>query len=278
MRVARCGLIVLALLLSGCTNLFFHPSPVEVLHPDRLNLRFEDVQIETPDQVKLHGWYLPATGGAKGTILHLHGNAENISTFIAATWWLPARGYNVLLLDYRGYGRSEGTPQVHGLHRDAEAAIKYLMERGGGVDSERLILLGQSLGGSIAIYVAAHSAYRAHIRAVVTEGAFASYRRIAKEKMQMLWLTRYLRWPLSYLFNDDYAAVKAVAAVAPIPLLLLHGSADEVIPPSHGELLYQSANEPRELWMLENGGHANALTKPENRDRLVEWLDRNIGL
>lgn len=272
-RALRCLAVLLpAVLLAGCTGLFFHPSRTEVLSPEKLKLDYEDVWIPTQDGVRLHGWYLRAQGPARGTLLHLHGNAENISTFIAAVWWLPARGYNVLLLDYRGYGRSEGTAEVHGLHRDAAAGLRYLVERGG-VDRERLILFGQSLGGSVALHTAAHAPGREHLRGVIVEGAFAGYRRIARDKMSLLWLTRYLRGALQYLFDDDYSAERSVALLAPLPLLVIHGERDQVVSPEHGQRLYDLAGEPRQLWRLPDVGHVESLTRPELRERFLEYLD-----
>ena len=272
----RALLLCLVLASSGCTTLFFHPSRAEVLHPQRLGLEYEDVYLDTADGLRLHGWYLKAQGTARGTLLHLHGNAENISTFIAAVHWLPARGYNVFLLDYRGYGRSEGAAYVSGIHADAELALEYLVGRGG-VDRDRLVVFGQSLGGSVAIHAVAHSPHRTQVRAVISEGAFSSYRRIAREKMQLLWLTRYLRGPLGFLFSDEYAAAPVVTEIAPVPLLIIHGDADPIVPVSHAHALYAPAREPKQLRILPGGKHVDSLARPEGRERFLEYLDRAVG-
>jgi len=262
-------LLLLAALLGGCTNLFFHPNRDEALTPAKLNLVYEDMYLPEGQ----HGWYLPAPGAARGTLLYLHGNAQNISTFIPAVWWLPARGYNVLMLDYSGYGKSAGVATVNSVHADAEAGLRYLVERGG-VDRDRLILFGQSLGGSVALYSAAHSPHRDHLRAVIAEGAFSGYRRIAREKMQALWIVRYLRVPLSLLFNDDYSAEAAMPQLPGVPLLLIHGDHDEVVPNSHAQRLYAAAKGEKQLWVVQGGRHIDALTRPEYRERFVAWLDR----
>jgi fermentation-respiration switch protein FrsA (DUF1100 family) len=263
----RLAVLAFALLAAGCTQLFLHPGREPVLHPDKLGLRYEDVWLTAPDGAKLHGWYLPAAAPARGTVLHLHGNAENISTFIAAVWWLPAAGYNVLLVDYRGYGRSEGVATIDTVHEDARLALDAALLREG-----PLFVFGQSLGGSAAMYAVAHHPQRARIAGVISEGAFSGYRRIAREKMNQLWLTWPLQWPLSFLFSDEYAAQDAVARLSPVPLLLVHGAADEVVPPEHARRLFEAAGEPRELWVVPETGHIEAFTKAENRERLLAFL------
>jgi len=269
----RIALAATALLLGACTQLFLHPSREQVLHPEKMGLRYEDVLLPIGGGEALHGWYLPAVGAARGTVLHLHGNAENISTFIAAVHWLPARGYNVLLLDYRGYGRSGGTTTLPAVHQDARIALEYLLERPG-PGHDRLVVLGQSLGGSVGIYTVAHSAQRERVKAVIAEGAFSSYSRIAREKMNQFWLTWPLQWPLSWLFSDEFSAEDAVPGLGSIPLLLIHGDADPVVPHSHSRRLYDAARGPRELWSVAGGGHVDALTRTEWRDRLVAYLEK----
>lgn len=277
----RFALLAAAALLGACTQLFLHPGRQQVLHPQKLGLAYEDVWLAAADGAKRHGWYLPAAGTARGTVLHLHGNAENVSTFIAAVHWLPARGYNVLLLDYRGYGRSEGRATVANVHEDARDALVYLLRRPG-VDSRRLVLFGQSLGGSAAIYTAAHHATPGQVRAVIAEGAFSRYSRIAREKLDQLWLTWALQWPLSLLFSDRYSAEDALARLQGVPLLLVHGDQDPVVPLSHARRLYDAARGRRELWSIAGGKHVDAFTRPglreENRERLVRYLDSLTSL
>lgn len=263
--------LVAMLALGGCTQLFLHPNRTQVLHPEKMGLRYEDVYLSIGDGQRLHGWYLPATGAARGTVLHLHGNAENISTFISAVHWLPARGYNVFLLDYRGYGLSDGIATVPEVHLDASLALRHLLARPG-PDGERLVVFGQSLGGSVAIYAVAHDAQRDRIKAVIAEGAFSGYSRIAREKMDAFWLTWPFQW-LSFLFSDEYGAEDAVRHLGKVPLLLIRGGQDPVVPPSHSQRLYDAARGPRELWTVPGGGHVDALTRPEWREQLARYLD-----
>lgn len=264
----RAAIVALALLATGCTQLFLYPGRMQVLHPEKIGLRYEDLWLTAPDGARLHGWHLRAPGTPRGTILHLHGNAENISTFIAAVHWLPAAGYDVVMVDYRGYGRSEGVATIDSVHEDARLALQALLERPG-----PLFVFGQSLGGSAAIYAVAHEPRRERLAGVVTEGAFSSYRRIAREKMNQLWLTWPFQYPFSWLlFSDRYAAVDAVARIAPVPLLIVNGADDPVVFPSHARRLYEAAREPRELWIVPGGGHVDAFTRAGNRETLLAFL------
>lgn len=271
MRRALCALLAVAA-LAGCTGLFFHPLRPHLHQPSELGVAHEDVYIDTRDGVRLHGWFLPAPGRARGTVLFFHGNAENISTHIASVYWLPARGYNVLLPDYRGYGLSQGSPSLPGLLEDLDSTVRYALARPD-IDPERLVMFGQSLGGALAADYVAGSAYRANIRALVIDSTFASFRGITREKLAAFWLTWPLAWPLGFTVNDAHSPIKSIARVAPIPLLIIHGERDGIVPPDHGQRLYDAAQEPKTLWRVENAGHIQALRLPAYRDRLVEYLD-----
>jgi uncharacterized protein len=269
-------LALVSALLAGCNGVFFFPGRAQVLSPDQLGLKYEDVYFPARDGTRLHAWFLPAQGRALGTILFLHGNAENISTHIMSVRWLPARGFNVFLLDYRGYGASQGEPTVQGVQEDVNAAMETLLARPG-VDPDRLVVFGQSLGGSIAIYNVAHSPYRRHVRALAVESAFASYRGIAREKLADFWLTWPLQYPLSWLVSDRYSPARAVARISPIPLLVIHGDHDPIVPLADGERLFALAREPKQLWIVPGGGHIQAFRHQSFRDRFVAWLKQMLS-
>ena len=268
-RLLVIGLLSLGLL--GCSNAFFFPYHGHVQTPEQLGLKYEDVYFSAGDGTRLHGWFLPAPGRALGTILFLHGNAENVSTHIMSVRWLPERGFNVFLLDYRGYGASEGKPTLAGVQDDVESALKMLIARPG-VDPGRIVVFGQSLGGAIAVHRVAHTAYRGNIRALVVESAFSGYRRITREKLGDFWLTWPLQYPLSWTVSDEYSPSEAVTRISPIPLLVIHGDRDPIVPSHHGQRLFELAREPKQLWIVPGGGHIQAFHKIEYRDRFVAWL------
>lgn len=278
--------LLACLLPLGCTNLIFVPMEQHVLTPDRIGLDYRDVSFQAVDGVALHGWFLPAqvvgeTVGKRSadgrprpcTLLFAHGNAENISTHIASVFWLPAAGVNVLLFDYRGYGRSEGLPDLAGAHLDFAAALDHLMALPG-VDPDRVAVLGQSLGGSIAIVGLARSPHKARVRALITDGAFSDYRAIVREKLAGFFLTWPLQWPLSFTIDGDHRPLEAIAEISPVPVLTIHGLADQVVPPHHAEALHAAARDPKELWLLPETEHIKTFLEEANRIRLLDYLKR----
>ena len=114
---------------SWVERFFFYPDTLQYSKPAQFGLVAEDVWIAASDGSKLHAWFLPSQGPARGTVLHLHGNAANVSNHLPLVAWLPARGFNLLTLDYRGFGRSQGTPSLDGVVDDAAAALAYLRTR-----------------------------------------------------------------------------------------------------------------------------------------------------
>ncbi len=268
-RLATLLLVVAG--LAGCTPVFFQPSSVLVATPGLYGIDYQPVELRAADGTALFAWFMPARGPAKGTVLYLHGNAENISTHFVNVGWMPAAGFNVLALDYRGYGGSEGRPSLPGIQLDIDAAMRALLERPH-VDPDRIIVFGQSLGGALAIYYVAHSSYREHVRAVIADSAFAGYRLVAKEKMAAFFVTWPLQWLPQFTVDDDYSPIASVAAVSPIPLLLIHGERDTVVSPHHSELLFEMAQQPKTLWRIPDAGHIGALRHTEVRKRLAAFL------
>lgn len=272
--------LLLTALLSGCTQLFFHPDSRLVDTPQRHGIEYQSETLHAADGTALNAWFLPARTRngekARATILFLHGNAENISTHFRSVAWLPAEGFNVLALDYRGYGASDGFPTLAGVQLDIDAAMRSLLTHKG-VDPHRIVIFGQSLGGALAIYYAAHSAYRADIRAVVIDSSFFDYREIAEEKLAGFFLT----WPLQWLpwltIDDDYSPASSVAAISPLPLLLIHGDRDVVVPYHHSRQLFERAGEPKELWIVPGAGHTQSLGSEAVRRKLVDYLVRHTS-
>jgi fermentation-respiration switch protein FrsA (DUF1100 family) len=262
--------------LAGCGSLFFLPQQQLVRSPANLGLAYEDVTFASADGTLLHGWFLPAQGAVKGTILFFHGNAENISTHIGAVYWLPEQGYNLFLPDYRGFGRSQGSPDIAGVQQDAAAALAYLRQRPG-VDQRRLVVFDQSIGGAIALTTVAE--HGRDLKAVIVESAFSGYRTIAREKLAEAWLTWPLQWPLAYTIDDAYSPMERMARLDGVAKLFIYGTDDEIVPFSHGERLYGAAGGERELWVIPGGRHIEAFGRFRDvyRPALLAYLERVLG-
>jgi fermentation-respiration switch protein FrsA (DUF1100 family) len=268
--------LLLGLSLSACTGLVFYPTREYALTPDQIGLAYREVDFLTADGIRLHGWFLPAEPPRVGSILFAHGNAENISTHIGSVAWLPAAGFDVLLFDYRGYGRSEGAPSLAGLQLDFEAALRLLLEAPE-FGTDRVVVFGQSLGAALAITALADSPNRDRVQGLVVEGAFTSYRDLAREKLGGFWLTWPLQWPLGFTIDDRYRPIEAIARLAPMPVLLIHGEDDRVVPAHHARDLFAAAGEPKDLWLVPETGHIQAMARPEVRAHLLDYLHTVLG-
>ena len=264
----------LAAVLTGCSTSFFQPSTSLYHTPGQFGLEYEPVEIRAADGTELFAWFLPARGKPSATVLYLHGNAENISTQFANVAWLPARGYNVLALDYRGYGGSAGSPTFAGVQLDIDAAMRALLARPD-VDAQRIIVFGQSLGAALAVHYVAHSPYRSSVRAVVLDSPFSDYRGIVREKLAGFFLTWPFQWIARMTVENDYSPTASIEGIAPIPVLFIHGDDDLVVPPHHSQRLYERAREPKELWVLPDTGHIQAVRSREVRERLAHFLERH---
>ena len=265
----------LCVLLAGCSGLFFQPlreprpSPaVEAAAP-------EDVWIRAPDGVRLHGWVIGPAGAPRSTLVFFHGNAGNISTHAPAVLWLVERGHRAVLFDYRGYGRSEGTPDIPGVHADAAAVLEWVLTRDE-LSAVPVWVLGQSLGGAVAVHTVATSPRKDQVRLLVIDSAFAGYRRIVREKLGSTILLWPLRGPLSRAVDDRYSPERWISRVAPVPVLILHGERDPIVPVEHARILFRLAREPKGLWIARDAGHIGAFGNPDLRRALVGLLAERL--
>jgi fermentation-respiration switch protein FrsA (DUF1100 family) len=268
--VKRLGVLGCILTLAACSNLIFQPSRLTYSEPAELGIETEDLYLHTGAGVVLHGWRLPAAGKTRGSVVFLHGNAENISSHIGGIHWLPQYGYEVFLFDYRGYGRSTGSAELDGVMQDALRIIAYARNHASSADHS-VTVMGHSMGGSIAVHALAQLPDKSAINGLITISAFSDYRLITRDALASHWLTRPLRWPLSFAVSNRYRPVDAIGKLSPIPVFIMHSDADEIVPAYHAQQLFDSAGSPRFREQLE-GAHNQVLMLKGNRDRLLDIL------
>jgi fermentation-respiration switch protein FrsA (DUF1100 family) len=197
----------------------------------------EDVWLRASDGTKLHAWWI-ARPGAKWATLHLHGNAGNITPRDLSAATITGAGSSVLLLDYRGYGKSEGRPTEAGLYRDAVAGYEWLLAKGH--KPAQIILHGESLGSAVAVELAS----RKPCGGVVLEAPFTSARAVAHRVLPFV-------GPLLVWGFDTKSRMERVRA----PVLVIHGDADDIIAYDLGKQVFAAAREPKSLWTVEGATH-----------------------
>ncbi|HPT29239.1 MAG TPA: alpha/beta hydrolase [Bryobacteraceae bacterium] len=216
----------------------------------------EDAWITTRDGVKLHGWFA-SPPEAKLATLFLHGNAGNVTHRVQAILAIREAGSAVLVLDYRGFGKSEGSPSESGVTMDAEAAFVWLQKRG--FPPKRIVLHGESLGTAVAVDLAT----RNQCAGLVLEAPLTSASAVAGTVVPLLGRTLISGF-------DSLSRISRVKA----PLLVIHGTRDEVIPFRMGQELFDAANEPKQFWAVEGAGHNNIseTAGPAYAAKLKEFL------
>jgi len=263
------GHVLLGLLLAGVLIWWLQPRmvfyPIKTLSatPTDWGMDYEDVQLLTEDEIALHGWMIPAArrrSEAPHTLLFFHGNAGNSSHRRDSIAIFNALGLDVLIIDYRGFGRSEGSPSEPGLYQDAAAAWRWLTQSRG-VAAGNIVLFGRSLGGAVAVQLAAQT----EPAALIVESSFDELGSVAKVHYPLL--SRLI--PLRYRFS----AVEQIASVR-CPLLVLHSPDDEIVPYRFGQRLFAAASVPKTFVDL-RGGHNDGflISQPRYQESLAVFLD-----
>jgi uncharacterized protein len=220
--------------------------------PSAVGLDYEDVWLEAAERVRLHGWFV-GRAEPRGVVLILHGNAGSIALRLDWLRMFHALGYASFIIDYRGYGRSSGTPSEQGTYADARLAWQHLTQARGFAPRD-IVLLGESLGGPIAAHVAA----RETPRALILHSTFTSVPDLAGQIYRFL----PVRWMSRFAYDS-----RAYLAQVRSPVLVAHSAQDEIVPVSHGRALYDAAPEPKAFLEL-TGGHNDGFLF-----RRREWVD-----
>ncbi|WP_031387525.1 alpha/beta hydrolase [Desulfonatronum thiodismutans] len=223
--------------------LVFLPTAEISLTPADAGWEYDDLTLSTSDGVNINAWFVPVED-ARGVVLFCHGNAGNIGHRLDSIRIFRDLGLSVLIFDYRGFGRSEGRPSESGTYLDAQAAWAFLVEEKG-VEPERIIVFGRSLGGAVAGHLAAHAGQEKPPGALILESTFTSLPDMAARLYPFL----PVRWLAKYSYNT-LGRLGDVHA----PVLVVHSPEDEIIPYAHGQALYAAAPEPK-MFLEISGGH-----------------------
>ncbi len=239
----------------------YHPVRSIEHRPSDIGMEYEQVEILTEDGVRLHAWWIPGED-ARGTVIICHGNAGNIGDRIWMAQDLRSLGLNVLLFDYRGYGKSRGFTTEQGTYRDVRAAYEYARSRHDNVDDPPIMLYGRSLGGAVAL----QGAIDKEVRGLVIESTFASVKAMAR--------TLYPVLPLHWIVHFRYDNAKKISQLR-VPVLVAHSVDDEMIPFEQGKLLYEKAPEPKFFQDLRFGHNDAGWNTAQNYwETLEEFVDK----
>jgi uncharacterized protein len=242
-RLSLSAFIIYALLLiflfAAQTGMIYYPSREQYESPADAGLKFTEVTIRTSDGVDISAWYVPA-GGSTGTLLYCHGNAGNITHRVPLIKLYNSLKLDVLIFDYRGYGKSAGSPSEKGTYLDADAAWDYLVNTLK-IRPEKIIIYGHSLGGGVAV----ETALKHRAGGLVIESGFKSVADLGREIFPFL--------PVGLIVRHKYASIDKVAQIT-IPKLIIHSPSDEMIPFEHGKALFEKAAPPKTFLRIK-GGH-----------------------
>lgn len=256
---------ITALVYFSQSSLLYHPNVGGRslgATPQQIGLAYEDVELLTEDGVGLHGWFIPSDN-ARGTLLFYHGNAGNISHRLNSISIFNQMNLDVFIIDYRGFGQSRGQVSETGTYLDAEAAWFYLVETRG-VDADRIIVFGRSLGASIAAWLAS----RHRPAALILESSFSSVPSMAQRLYPFL--------PAKWLARFSYDTRQYVSRID-CPLLVLHSRNDEIVPYAEGRLVFDAAPANKQFLDI-RGGHNDGfiVTGKAYRDGLRRFVDRSL--
>lgn len=252
------------LLLWGQTKLIFFPDSYLKSTPQEYGLDYQDIWLRI-GQDQVHGWWIPGAQASAPTLLYLHGNGSNNGDLTEIAAILHELEVSVLLIDYRGYGKSSPVfPNETRVYQDAEAAWQYLTQSQK-IKPQQIFVYGHSLGGAIAIELASK---HPDVAGLITEGTFTSVKDLASL------LPGLKMFPLSWLVTQRFDSITKIKSLQ-TPILILHGASDRTIPPLMAKKLYAAAPEPKYLAIFPEAGHNNL---PElNLQQYLFTLQEFIG-
>ena len=292
MAVAYSAACVFLFVAQG--KFIFFPARAIETTPDDFELKYQDVWLPIPTKTgavdSVHGWWIPASetppkvpgevrkavpvhpsetpltpplnkgglggvpvhplnkGGLGGVVLYLHGNASNVGANVEHAYRFHRLGLSVFVMDYRGYGKSQGDfPTESQVYEDAQLAWDYLVKQRG-INPNQIYIYGHSLGGAIAIDLAVR---HPEVAGLIVEGSFTSTRAMVEFQKGLFWM-----FPIDFLLTQRFDSLSKVDRLQ-MPVLFIHGTADNVVPVEMSKKMFEAAPEPKQLYIVPDGGHTN---------------------
>jgi len=266
-------LLLSVLFLSSCTSVFYQPDSVMYYEPTQFKLEYQTIEFKSEDGTKLSGWLIPSTAKKKkGLIVQFHGNAQNMSSHWMNIGWLAQHGYDIFTFDYREYGISEGDADKEGVYQDSMAAINLAYEKFKETKGKTFIVLGQSLGGAVAMRSLRDFRHNDEIGLLVLDSTFDSYKDIAFRKLKGFWPT-FIFSPLAFILVSDKFSPYDDIPNFKMPVLVVYGEKDRVVESYFGKRIAERLTTERKfVWDLAQGSHTDVFFI-ENRRYQAEFLN-----
>ena len=245
--------------LSACSYIWaqqkhfiFRPQRALKKTPADYDLAFEDLYLQVHSNAghveRMHCWWIPADHPSDNYLIYLHGSALNIGANVSHARRFKKLGFSVLLISYRGYGKSEGSfPTENQVYADAEAAWNYLVKQEG-IEPGNIFIYGHSLGGAVAINLAIS---HPQAKGLIIEATFTSIADMGRQS------NLYRLLPLGLITHQRFDSINKVARLK-VPVLYIHGTNDRTVPPEMSRELYKSTTSPKQLILITGGGHNNS--------------------
>jgi len=237
-------------------NLLYNPKENNDVN-DTILVPIEKVNIKTQDGIELLSWYHQKNSSQYKTILFFHGNAGSLENRIHKINHFNEMNINFLLVSWRGFSGNNGKPTEKGLYEDAKSAVDWLESKG--INKNQIIIYGESLGTGVAVEIAQNN----NFAGVILESPFTSMSAVGKEKYPFL--------PVKLLLKDKYENIKKITNVK-IPILVMHGKVDKIVPFYMGKKIYELANEPKYSYFSEYDDHMMEYNK-KLLDELKKFID-----
>lgn len=266
------SLLLLSLILHGCSSFFYYPTRHLYVDPQRLHPKPTEVQFSSATGESITAWHFDAkpNSSPKAVILFFHGNAQNISSHFMSLYWITPYNIDFLIFDYPGYGGSSGEPSPQNTVAAGHAAFEWLRIN---FPQIPVAVYGQSLGGIVALKAMTEIPSKSKPCLITVESSFSSYQKIARDVLSRSWFT-WMFQPFAYIvISDRFAPHKSLQALSPTPLIVIHGDKDNIIDIQHGQEIFSQAVEPKEFWLVRDGQHIDAFSGPHKAEMQRRYLD-----